>query len=135
MIFHKKDDNSPKEKKEELGWRERRSQSSDDVEITDLNDNDDKVFSLDLKQPTNKSLFFLQVVDAEATSPAMDATCETCSGAKTSLERLEALGHELDDLKKALNAATGQAGNVFDVVFAPPPPTPPAPVVAPQNVD
>ena len=81
------------------------------------------------KQQTN---LFLQVVDAEATSPA---TCETCSGAKTSLERLEALGHELDDLKKALNAATGQAGNVFDVVFAPPPPTPPAPVVAPQNVD
>ena len=83
-------------------------------------------------QQTN---LFLQVVDAEATSPAMDATCETCSGAKTSLERLEALGHELDDLKKALNAATGQAGNVFDVVFAPPPPTPPAPVVAPQNVN
>ena len=40
---------------------------------------------------------------------------------------------ELDDLKKALSTATGQAGTVFDVVFAPPPtcatpsPTSPAP--------
>ena len=43
MIFHKKDDDSSKEKKEELGWRERRSQQSEDVEITDVNDNDNKV--------------------------------------------------------------------------------------------
>ena len=61
-----------------------------------------------------------QIVDAEATSPAMDATCDTCSGAKASVKRLEALGQELDDLKKAFSSATGQAGNVFDVVFAPP---------------
>ena len=59
-------------------------------------------------------------MDAEARSPAMDATCDTCSGAKASVERLEALGQELDELKKALSAASGQAGNVFDVVFAPP---------------
>ena len=45
VIFHKKDDASPKDNKEELGWRERRSQSSDDVEITDVNDNEDKVSS------------------------------------------------------------------------------------------
>ena len=31
---------------------------------------------------------------------------------------------ELDDLKKALSTATGQAGTVFDVVFAPPSPAP-----------
>ena len=60
-----------------------------------------------------------QIVDAKATSPAIEATCDTCSGAKASVERLEALGHELDDLKKAFSAATGQAGIVFDVVFAP----------------
>ena len=45
VIFHKKDDASPKDNKEELGWRERRSQSSDDVEITDVNDNEEKVSS------------------------------------------------------------------------------------------
>ena len=49
-----------------------------------------------------------------------EATCETCSGSKASVERLEVLVKELDDLKKAFSAATGQAGNVFDVVFAPP---------------
>ena len=59
-----------------------------------------------------------QIVSA-ATSPAKEATCDTCSGAKTSVERLKALGEELDDLKKAFSAASGQAGNVFDVVFAP----------------
>ena len=62
---------------------------------------------------------FSQIVDAEATTPATDATCDTCSGSKASMERLEALVQELDDLKKAFSAATGQAGNVFDVVFAP----------------
>jgi len=101
VIFHKKDENPSKETKEELGWRERRSQPSEDVEITDVNDNEDKI------------------VDAEAATPAMDATCDTCAGSKASVERLEALVQELDDLKKAFSAATGQAGNVFDVVFAP----------------
>ena len=43
VIFHKKDENPSKETKEELGWRERRSQPSEDVEITDVNDNEDKV--------------------------------------------------------------------------------------------
>ena len=60
-----------------------------------------------------------KIVDAEAATPAMDATCDTCAGSKASVERLEALVQELDDLKKAFSAATGQAGNVFDVVFAP----------------
>jgi len=115
VIFHKKDDASPKDNKEELGWRERRSQSSDDVEITDVNDNEDKI------------------ADAEAATSPMEANCNTCSGAKANIEKLEALGQELDDLKKALSTATGQAGTVFDVVFAPPsqaPPTttPPSPL-------
>ena len=44
VIFHKKDENPSKEKTEELGWRERRSQQeSDNVEITDVNDNENKV--------------------------------------------------------------------------------------------
>ena len=121
MIFHKKDENPSKETKEELGWRERRSQSSEDVEITDVNDNDDKVslvFCVAAKILTFPNNFS-QIVDAEATTPAMDATCDTCAGSKASVERLEALVQELDDLKKAFSAATGQAGNVFDVVFAP----------------
>ena len=44
---------------------------------------------------------------------------------------------ELDDLKKALSSATGQAGTVFDVVFAPPPtcapPSPAPPTTAPPS--
>ena len=49
MIFHKKDENPSKETNEELGWRERRSQQSEDVEITDVNDNDDKVWDAIVK--------------------------------------------------------------------------------------
>ena len=49
VIFHKKDENPSKEKTEKLGWRERRSQQNEDVEITDdVNDNEDKVCSVSL---------------------------------------------------------------------------------------
>ena len=119
MIFHKKDETPSKETKEELGWRERRSQQSKDVKIMDVNDNDNKVEFFACAKILNFCNNFSQIVDAEATTPATDATCDTCSGSKASVERLEALVQELDDLKKAFSAATGQARNVFDVVFAP----------------
>ena len=98
------------------------------------------------KQQKVKKWAFLQIADAEAAASPMEANCNTCSGAKANIEKLEALGQvlwinqiwigkrslenglmtpqELDDLKKALSTATGQAGTVFDVVFAPPSPAP-----------
>ena len=58
MIFHKKDENPSKETSEELGWRERRSQQIEDVEITDVNDNDDKVWDAIVK----KCLFLMKII-------------------------------------------------------------------------
>ena len=38
---------------------------------------------------------FLQIADAEAAASPMEANCNTCSGAKANIEKLEALGQVL----------------------------------------